>query len=639
MDEFEKKLKRSNEIILLKLGGSLLTDKNKPFSIREDVVRSACLQIIDANKKIILIHGGGSFGHPLAKKYSISTGINTAIPNQILGLAETHQSMNKFNSYIINLLLEQKCPALSIQASSVFIKDSQNISFYSIDIIETALDLNILPILYGDIILDKQGSFSIISGDKIILELCKNLKKYRVLKVIFTMEADGLYIKDKNNDENSIFVTECYSDELGILELANMGQKIDVTGGIRGKINSIKEICKYSIPVQLINGLEIGNILKALKGQEIKCTEIKPPKQDENQIISRRKLEHLKIPIKHNVQHSKNYFKYIELIHHPLPEVDFDEIDLSVNFFNKIISAPICISAITGGHPLSKDLNEILATSAEKENIIMSVGSQRAGLINPENQESFQIVRKVAPNIPIIGNIGIGQIGTPDFNPEDFTRCIEMINADVMAIHFNALHELVQDKGDVSFKLFRKNFKKIRESTDTPIIAKEVGSGFDKALAESLDNLGFDGFDVGGAGGTSFAAIESYRNKDNFDKYTRKLADTFREWGIPTPVSILNVRNVSKKLIIATGGLRTGVDIAKSIVLGADIGGFAFKFLKSSMNDQPQGSISNTIKEIKTLKNELKSCLWLLNLKSLNELKSNKDKRIITGKLSQWISN
>ncbi|GAH41531.1 unnamed protein product, partial [marine sediment metagenome] len=155
--------------------------------------------------------------------------------------------------------------------------------------------------------------------------------------------------------------------------------------------------------------------------------------------------------------------------------------------------------------------------------------------------------------------------------------------------------ELVQDKGDVSFKLFRKNFKKIRVSTDTPIIAKEVGSGFDKALAESLDSLGFDGFDVGGAGGTSFAAIESYRNKDNFDKYTRKLADTFREWGIPTPVSILNVRSVSKKLIIATGGLRTGVDIAKSIVLGADIGGFAFKFLKSSMNDQQQsGSISNT---------------------------------------------
>jgi isopentenyl-diphosphate delta-isomerase len=310
-----------------------------------------------------------------------------------------------------------------------------------------------------------------------------------------------------------------------------------------------------------------------------------------------------------------------------------------VNFFNKKISAPICISAITGGHPLSKELNEILAKSAENENIIMSVGSQRAGLINPESQESFQIVRKVAPNIPIIGNIGIGQIGNPNFNPEDFLRCVDMINADVMAIHFNALHELVQDKGDISYKSFRTNFKKIRESTDIPIIAKEVGSGFDKTLAKSLDNIGFDGFDVGGAGGTSFAAIESYRNKDNLEKYTRKLADVFREWGIPTPVSIINVRNVSNKLIIATGGLGTGLDIAKSIVLGADIGGFAFKFLKSSLDDQQQGGISNTIKEIRTLKKELKSCLWLLNLNNIKELKGNKEKRIITGKLSQWILN
>ncbi|MFX1315395.1 MAG: type 2 isopentenyl-diphosphate Delta-isomerase [Promethearchaeota archaeon] len=636
MDEWDIKLKSGNEIILLKLGGSLLTDKNRPFSIRENVLRNVIQQIIDAKKKIILIHGGGSFGHPLAKKFNISNGIDPSIANQILGLVETHQSMNKFSSHIINLFLEKNYPVLSFQASSIFIKDSQIISTYSIDIIETALDLNILPILYGDIILDKQGSFSIISGDRIILELCENLNKYCVSKVIFTMETDGLYIKDKN--EKEVLVTECSSNELEDLELAKLEQKIDVTGGIKGKIDSIKEICRYNIPVQIINGLEKENIRKALNGQNIKCTEIKPSKHDENQIISNRKIEHLKIPIKYNVQHSKNYFQYIELIHHPLPEVDLNEIDLSVKFFNKIVSAPICIAAITGGHPLSKDLNKILATSAEKENIIMSVGSQRAGLINPENQESFHIVRKVAPNIPIIGNIGIGQVGDPNFNQEDFTKCIKMINADVMAVHFNALHELVQDTGDVSFKLFRNNFKKIRNSTNIPIIAKEVGSGFNKELAKSLDDLGFDGFDVGGAGGTSFAAIESYRNKNDMNKYSRKLSDVFREWGIPTPVSVFNVRSVSNKTIIATGGLRTGVDIAKSIVLGADIGGFAFKFLKSSMLDHQQGTISNTIKEIKTLKNELKSCLWLLNLKNINALKGNENKRVITGKLSQWIN-
>ena len=275
MDESEINVRDNDEFVLLKLGGSLLTDKDKPYSIREDVVKSAIQQIIDANKKLILIHGGGSFGHPLAKEYSISAGINSSIPHQILGLTKTHQSMNNFNSYLINLFLENKYPALSIQASSIFIKDSLKISTQSIDIIETALDLNILPILYGDIILDKQGSFSIISGDQIIFELCENLKKYQISKVIFVMETDGIYINDEDSKQKNIrLATKLYLRDLENLNLADLGQKIDVTGGIQGKINSIKEICKYNIPVQLLNGLKEGYIYKSLKNEMINCTNI-----------------------------------------------------------------------------------------------------------------------------------------------------------------------------------------------------------------------------------------------------------------------------------------------------------------------------------------------------------------------------
>ena len=275
MDESEINVRDNDEFVLLKLGGSLLTDKDKPYSIREDVVKSAIQQIIDANKKLILIHGGGSFGHPLAKEYSISAGINSSIPHQILGLTKTHQSMNNFNSYLIDLFLEKKYPALSIQASSIFIKDSLKISTQSIDIIETALDLNILPILYGDIILDKQGSFSIISGDQIIFELCENLKKYQISKVIFVMETDGIYINDEDSKQKNIsLATKLYLRDLENLNLADLGQKIDVTGGIQGKINSIKEICKYNIPVQLLNGLKEGYIYKALKNEVINCTNI-----------------------------------------------------------------------------------------------------------------------------------------------------------------------------------------------------------------------------------------------------------------------------------------------------------------------------------------------------------------------------
>jgi len=274
LDKRELILNKNNNIVILKLGGSLLTDKNKPFSIREDIVKGSVRQIVDAKEKLILVHGGGSFGHPLAKKYSIMNGIDSTIPNQVLGLTETHQSMNEFNSYLIKLFLENKYPVLSIQASSIFIKDSQEISASHMEVIETALDLNILPILYGDIILDKQGSFSIISGDQIILELCKNLDKYTISKVIFTMETDGIYINDNESGDDCILATECYSDQLDNLNLANLGQKIDVTGGIKGKINFIQKICNHDIPVQLINGLKEDYIFKSLKNEKLNCTNI-----------------------------------------------------------------------------------------------------------------------------------------------------------------------------------------------------------------------------------------------------------------------------------------------------------------------------------------------------------------------------
>jgi isopentenyl-diphosphate delta-isomerase len=362
------------------------------------------------------------------------------------------------------------------------------------------------------------------------------------------------------------------------------------------------------------------------------------PEPEHTKEIFNRKEDHLKIPIEYDVQHSINYFDDIKLIHHAIPEVDLDDIDLSLNFYNKQISAPICISAITGGHPASKEVNKILAKAAEEENIIMSVGSQRIGLEDPSTIDSFKIVREFAPTIPVIGNLGLGQVSSTYFRQEDLTNCIDMVNADVMAIHLNALHELVQYKGNISYKNFRPNFKKIRESTKIPLLAKEVGTGFNQELTLILDELGFDGFDVGGTGGTSFAAIESKRNNFNNDKYSRNPADVFREWGIPTPVSIVNVRKVSKKLTIATGGLKTGIDIAKSIVLGADIGGFAYKFLKSSWEDRKNNTILNTVREIRTLKNELRSSLWLMNLSNLSELKNKREKCVIIGNLYFWLN-
>jgi isopentenyl-diphosphate delta-isomerase len=213
-----------------------------------------------------------------------------------------------------------------------------------------------------------------------------------------------------------------------------------------------------------------------------------------------------------------------------------------------------------------------------------------------------------------------------------------MIKADVMAIHLNALHELTQSNGNLSYKNFEEVFKEIRKNIKIPIIAKEVGSGFNKELALRLDSLGIDGFDIGGMGGTSFAAIESIRNNSTNEVYIRKIADTFREWGIPTPVSIINVRNVTQKPIIATGGLRNGLDIAKAVSLGANIGGFAFKFLKTAWQDYKNNTFSSTLKEIKTLKQELRSSLWLMNIHTIDKLIGNNDKRVLLGDLYKWVN-
>ncbi len=627
-------MKSNNEIFLLKLGGSLLTDKNEPLSLRDEVLENCINQIIESKKSIILIHGGGSFGHPIAKKYQISKGLNDAIEDQIIGLAKTHEIMNKFNSIIINKFLDKGYPAISIQPSSIFLKDFNQIKLKSIDPIEKLLELGIIPILYGDIILSWNSYFSILSGDQIILKLCEQIQNFKISKVIFAIEKDGIFIKDNGNEKLALKLD---SNNLDNLNLAELEQKIDVTGGMKGKLEIIKEIVKFNIPVQIINGLKNKNILKALLNQSLECTNIEVPAGKKfGSKIYNRKIEHIKIPLKYNVQHSKNYFDDINLIHHPLPEFELDNIDLSVSFFNKTISAPICIAAITGGHEISKAINNILANAASSEKIIMSVGSQRIGLEDPSTLDSFKVVRDVAPNIPIIGNIGVGQLCDPNFNLDQFNKCIEMINADVMAIHLNALHELTQSDGNLSYKNFEEIFKEIRKNLKIPIIAKEVGSGFNKELALKLDTLGIDGFDVGGMGGTSFAAIESIRDKSSYEVYTRKIADTFREWGIPTPVSIINVRKVTQKPIIATGGLRNGLDIAKAISIGANIGGFAFKFLKTAWQDYKNNTLSTTIKEIKTLKQELRSSLWLMNVDKINNLIGNKDKRVLLGELYQW---
>lgn len=275
-------MNKKKPIIIIKLGGSILTDKNKPFSIKDQIIDDIISQIslyigTNENPKLIIIHGAGSFGHPVAKSYSIQDGLNPKTPNQKFGLAKTHQSVKELNMIIINKFLKKKTSVLSLIPSSMFVKTNSNLKFMGIEQIESLLNLGIIPVLFGDILLHTSKNFSIISGDKIIYEICRRFHtsqdtNYKVQKVIFCFDKDGIIISNKDRSEH--IIQKINYLELDSIDLTNFKPTIDVTGDIKGKFEEIKKICALGIPVQLINGQKPNNIVKALKNETVVSTQI-----------------------------------------------------------------------------------------------------------------------------------------------------------------------------------------------------------------------------------------------------------------------------------------------------------------------------------------------------------------------------
>ena len=272
-----------NPVIIIKLGGSILTDKKTPNSIREKVINSLISQISDnyhtsTQPKIILIHGAGSFGHPIANSFSIQNGLNQTIPNQILGLAKTHQSVKNLNNKIVDSFLSRDIPVLSLTTSSVFFQRETDLNFSGFNHIQSLLDLGIIPVLFGDILIHGSNNFSIISGDRVIYEICNsfsssNNTKYKIEKIIFCFDKDGIIISNEEKDSTVIQIIK--SKDLDHLSLKNFEDSIDVTGNIKGKLHEIKKICELGIPVQLINGQKPDLLIKALKNEKILSTLIK----------------------------------------------------------------------------------------------------------------------------------------------------------------------------------------------------------------------------------------------------------------------------------------------------------------------------------------------------------------------------
>lgn len=336
-------------------------------------------------------------------------------------------------------------------------------------------------------------------------------------------------------------------------------------------------------------------------------------------MISDRKLEHLMLCRNNDVEYRKKTgFEDIEFIHKALPEVNKEEIDLSTDFFGKKMDAPIIISAITGGHPASLKINRELARAADKLNIGMGVGSQRAAIENPELAPTYTVVREEAPSSFLIGNIGAPQIELAE-------KAADMMDADALALHLNPLQEAIQPEGDVDATGYTESIREISKNLKLPVIAKETGAGISSQDARTLEKAGVSAVDVAGSGGTSWAAVETYRAKDRY------LGDLYWDWGIPTAISTVEVCESVNVPVISSGGIRTGLDAAKAIALGADAVGIALPLLKDAYVGHEA-----VITRLEKFKEELRVAMFLVGASSLEELRNSDI--IIKGSTREWLT-
>jgi isopentenyl-diphosphate delta-isomerase len=300
--------------------------------------------------------------------------------------------------------------------------------------------------------------------------------------------------------------------------------------------------------------------------------------------IENRKSEHLRVCIEENVefqQLTSGLEKY-RFTHCCLPELDRSDIELGTTFLGKSLGAPILISSMTGGTELAHLVNTRLATVAQRYGLAMGVGSQRIALEQPELAPTFA-VRSLAPDILLLANLGAVQLNY-GCGLEDCLKLVELLEADALILHLNPLQEWVQSKGDSNFKGLLAKIHQICAQLPVPVIAKEVGNGISAPMANQLIEAGVAAIDVAGAGGTSWAKVESQRAKDNRQRH---LGQVFTDWGLPTAECITAIRALNSTIpLIASGGLKNGLDIAKSIALGADLGGLARPFLIAAIESE-----------------------------------------------------
>ncbi|MDW5550015.1 type 2 isopentenyl-diphosphate Delta-isomerase [Methanosarcina sp.] len=345
-------------------------------------------------------------------------------------------------------------------------------------------------------------------------------------------------------------------------------------------------------------------------------------------MTSKRKIEHLKLCAESPVESRKVSagFEDVTLIHRALPELNMDKLNLSIDLLGKRLQAPFLIASITGGHPDTIPVNASLAAAAEELGLGIGVGSQRAAFDDPSQEDSFRVVREKAPNAFVYSNVGAAQIR--QYGVDGVEKLIDMIDADALAIHLNFLQEAIQPEGDRDATGCLDMIKEICSVLNTPVIVKETGAGVSREDALLLQKAGVSAIDVGGAGGTSWAGVEVYRARKSGDSASEYLGELLWDFGIPTVASIIESR-VSLP-IIATGGIRTGIDIAKSIALGASAASAALPFVGPALEGK-----ESVVKVLSRMLDELRIAMFLCGCANIQDLRN--APVVVTGRTLEYL--
>lgn len=331
--------------------------------------------------------------------------------------------------------------------------------------------------------------------------------------------------------------------------------------------------------------------------------------------INVRKTEHIRLCLTENVEgvNKSTGLEGISFIHNALPEINFNDIQLDTHFLNKKIAAPFLVSSMTGGSGLATEINQNLAIAAEQKGWAIALGSTRALLESTAHEESF-LIRKHAPTVPLIANLGAVQLNY-GYGAKECQRIVDMTEADSLVLHLNSLQEVVQDGGDLNFADLLPKIEEVCQTLTVPVGVKEVGFGIDGTIAKKLYEAGIAYIDVAGAGGTSWSQVEKLRSEDPLRKAA---AEAFNSWGLPTKDCIVSVRSqLQDAPIVASGGMKTGLDAAKAITIGANVIGFARSLLQSATESSE--AVVQTMSQIEL---ELKMAMFGVGAQTIDDLRN-----------------